>query len=381
MCRSTDAPEWMSARRVVCLGVGLIVDGALDEGVEGDLASELGVSGRHLRRLFNNHLGVTPSRLARASRLRRAARFLVATDIAIAEIAHRAGFGSIRQLNRVCREVFGTTPIELRRGGVDRFAQTEILTLRLPTTIGSEWTSTLDRLGSTAVPQVEFVDRSAYRRVVVVDGVPGAFEMAAPANGHLTMRIDLQDWRELLHVVHRAISLLYPEGVARESWNNSLTDDRGGDLAATSPPRVPDVLGVWDPFELAVKEALSAQFSSSGVEAITSQLAEVLGTPTRSPIHPRLTRSFPSPETLAASNLGSFGLEPSTQHALRRLAIEVRDGRSPFSSAADIGEGGRVPANSPTAPWIKSGPRSSSYIDFDPDALDVDGLDRQTKSA
>jgi AraC family transcriptional regulator, regulatory protein of adaptative response / DNA-3-methyladenine glycosylase II len=44
--------------------VRLILDGALDAKSEADLGARLGVSGRHLRRLFTTHLGVTPDGLA-----------------------------------------------------------------------------------------------------------------------------------------------------------------------------------------------------------------------------------------------------------------------------------------------------------------------------
>jgi AraC family transcriptional regulator, regulatory protein of adaptative response / DNA-3-methyladenine glycosylase II len=50
-------------------GVRLILDGALDHGNEDDLARGLGISARHLRRLFTVHLGVTPDGLARSARV------------------------------------------------------------------------------------------------------------------------------------------------------------------------------------------------------------------------------------------------------------------------------------------------------------------------
>src|SRR5690349_3153336 len=44
----------------VCGAVQLIIEGALDVGNEAVLAQRLAVSPRHLRRLFNERLGVTP---------------------------------------------------------------------------------------------------------------------------------------------------------------------------------------------------------------------------------------------------------------------------------------------------------------------------------
>src|SRR5262249_19116811 len=115
-CRPYRYPQpigW-SAPELVCRAVGLILDGALDRGSEGGLAARLGVSARHLRRLFGTHLGVTPDGLARSARIHFARRLLDDTDLSVTEIAFAAGFGSLRQFNRACRDVFREPPGALR---------------------------------------------------------------------------------------------------------------------------------------------------------------------------------------------------------------------------------------------------------------------------
>jgi AraC-like DNA-binding protein len=72
------------------------------------------VSGRHLRRMFNDHLGVTPDQFARSRRAHFALCLLDDSDLSIAEVAFASGFGSIRQFNRAMREVFRSAPSELR---------------------------------------------------------------------------------------------------------------------------------------------------------------------------------------------------------------------------------------------------------------------------
>src|SRR5258708_14595100 len=59
---AADAPE------MVCRAVQLIITGVLDTGTETALGARLAVSPRHLRRLFHEHLGVTPDQLARSRR-------------------------------------------------------------------------------------------------------------------------------------------------------------------------------------------------------------------------------------------------------------------------------------------------------------------------
>jgi AraC family transcriptional regulator, regulatory protein of adaptative response / DNA-3-methyladenine glycosylase II len=59
---SAGAPE------LICRAIQLIIDGVLDTGTEAALGARLAVSPRHLRRIFNDHLGVTPDQLARSRR-------------------------------------------------------------------------------------------------------------------------------------------------------------------------------------------------------------------------------------------------------------------------------------------------------------------------
>src|SRR6266511_756760 len=88
-CRPYRWPQSVSctAPELVCRAVRLILAGALDRRSEAELGSRLGVSPRHLRRLFNAHLGLPPVGLARYARVHFARRVLDATDLTITEVA------------------------------------------------------------------------------------------------------------------------------------------------------------------------------------------------------------------------------------------------------------------------------------------------------
>src|SRR5215469_13724861 len=107
-------PEIGRATEIVCQGVRMIVAGALDGEIELELATRLGVSQRHLRRLFHAHLGVTGDQLARFHRAHRARRLLEDSAMSVTEIASAAGYGSLRQLNRSFQQVFRVSPSQLR---------------------------------------------------------------------------------------------------------------------------------------------------------------------------------------------------------------------------------------------------------------------------
>src|SRR3984885_14570311 len=126
-------PVPAGAPELVCEAVQQISGGVMDDGgTEAMLAARIGLSARHLRRLFIRHLGVSPDQLARSRRAHFARRLLDDTDLTVTDIAFAAGFGSLRQFNRTMREVFRASPTDLRsrRHRADRLAADGGLTPR-----------------------------------------------------------------------------------------------------------------------------------------------------------------------------------------------------------------------------------------------------------
>jgi AraC family transcriptional regulator of adaptative response/methylated-DNA-[protein]-cysteine methyltransferase len=119
-CRPEAAPfspAWKGSRTTVERALRLIDGGALDghgQGVE-ELANRLGIGSRQLSRLFVRHVGASPVQVAQTTRVQRAKRLLDGTKLPIAEIALRAGFGSLRRFNTVFAKVYRRRPSEMRR--------------------------------------------------------------------------------------------------------------------------------------------------------------------------------------------------------------------------------------------------------------------------
>lgn len=203
--RSAPLAPW-TGPELVCRAVRLVLDGALDKGTEAELGARLGVSARHLRRLSTTHLGVTPDGLARSARTHFARRLLDDTDLSMLEIAFAAGFGSLRQFNRACQDVFKASPRELRarRRIPDRLVADGGLWLRLPFHGRLDWGAMLAYFAARAVPGVEHVAGDTYRRTVVIGSDPGVLELMPGGEDHLILRAHLPHWEELIHVVERA---------------------------------------------------------------------------------------------------------------------------------------------------------------------------------
>ncbi len=83
-----------------------------------DIADAVGLWTRELERLFEKHLGRTPSRYYRELRLHHARLMLMQGSASILSIALAAGFVSASHFSRRYREYFGRTPREERRAAV-----------------------------------------------------------------------------------------------------------------------------------------------------------------------------------------------------------------------------------------------------------------------
>ncbi|MBW3667795.1 MAG: helix-turn-helix domain-containing protein [Actinobacteria bacterium] len=335
--RSPAAVE-LAAPELVCRAVQMIADGALDGATEAELGSRLGVSARHLRRLFAEHIGVTPDQLARSRRAHFARRLLDDTDLAITDIAFASGFGSVRQLNRACHDVFRASPgaLRARRRRTDRLVADGGLVLRLPYRGPLAWDAMLAYASTRAIPHVEDVRDGVYRRTIVVDDEPGVLEIAAGGADHLVLRAHLPYWDGLIHVVERARRIFGLDAPVDEAVRDLSGDPVLGPLVAARPGlRVP---GTWDPFELGVRAILGQQVSVSGATTLVGRLVERLGRPVPGLQPLGLTHAFPMPKAVAAGDLSRLGLTGARAAAVQAFASAVDSGDVRLDRSASLDE-------------------------------------------
>lgn len=118
-CRPETAPgtpAWRGAAATVSRAMRLIERGFLDDGkaIE-NLAERLGMTSRHLRRLFVQHAGASPTAVVTTRRVQRAKGLVDETVMPMSEIAFAAGFASIRRFNAAFRAVYRRSPTAVRR--------------------------------------------------------------------------------------------------------------------------------------------------------------------------------------------------------------------------------------------------------------------------
>ncbi len=325
---------------LACRAVRLILDGALDGHGEADLAARLGVSGRHLRRLFTAELGVTPDGLARSARAHFARRLLDDTDLPIADIAFAVGYGSVRQLNRSVQATFRASPTALRarRRIRDRLAADGGLPLRLAFRGQLDWLQIACWLAAGQIPGVERVEGLTYRRIILVNGEPGVIELLPASGGSIRMTAHLPYWAGLAHIVSQARRIASLDSDPAEPASRLGGDPVLGPLLAARPGlRAP---GTWNPFETGVLAIIGGPHPGAAAARRAGRLARALGTPAPGLAMLGLTHAFPAPATVAAADLAGLlsDVPATTTGAIAAFARAVSGDQIRLDGSTSLGE-------------------------------------------
>lgn len=346
-CRPESAPgtpAWGGTSTTVRRGLRLIANGALDDGSIEQLAARLGVTSRHLRRLFTQHLGASPLAIAHTQRLQFAKRLIDQTNLQMSDVAIAAGYGSVRRFNDTFRKTYGRAPRELRRHSDSLGESSGSLTVCLPWQKPFDWAAQRDFLAGRATAGVECVTDVGYLRTVLVDGQPGVIECAPDVSGS-SLRLTLHGvaTRNLFPVVQRVRELFDLDAPVTDI-THVLEADRLLEpfLRARPGVRVP---GAWDGFELTVRAILGQQISVKAATTLAGRIANRYGKRIQLPDSLRgrdealqLTRLFPTAESLCRARFNGVGLIGRRAATLRGVARAVVSGRLDFDHSGDPDE-------------------------------------------
>ncbi|WP_460437525.1 DNA-3-methyladenine glycosylase 2 family protein [Amycolatopsis stemonae] len=205
------SPDWNVRADLAARAMRLISDGTVErEGVPG-LARRLGYSERQLGRVLTAELGAGPLALARAHRAHSARLLIEVSGLPLTDVAFAAGFSSVRQFNETIREVFATTPSQLRAFAASRRRQGEVsgtrLSLRLPFRPPFDAAGLLRYFAAHAIPDVEEVTSTAYARTLRLAHGTGLVRLT-PEPNHVRCELLLTDLRDLGSAVSRVRRLL-----------------------------------------------------------------------------------------------------------------------------------------------------------------------------
>jgi AraC family transcriptional regulator of adaptative response / DNA-3-methyladenine glycosylase II len=331
---------WVGSPRVIGRAMRLIAEGGLDGFSVAEFAERLGVGERHLRRLFDTHVGAPPLAIAQSRRLHFARNLVESTRIPLIDVAMAAGYPSVRRFNHAFRAIFCATPTDLRNGARDDASMPDgAVTLRLSYRPPIAWRELLAFLRMRAIPGVEEVEDDVYRRSFVLDAddAKGACEgileaRLSESNGTITLTLPATGPRAIGEAAMRA-RRLFDLGAEPTSIERDLRRDPifAPSLSKVRGLRVP---GAWDPFELAVRAVLGQQVTVKGARTLASRLVIAFGKKLAAPSQ-QITHIFPVPRAIANASLdavAAIGLPRTRAESLRAMARAIDKRELDFDS-------------------------------------------------
>jgi AraC family transcriptional regulator of adaptative response / DNA-3-methyladenine glycosylase II len=303
-----------------------------------DLAARLGVSDRHLRRIFHQAHGVTPIDYLCTQRLLLAKQLLTDTDLPVTQVALASGHASLRRFNAAFMQRYRMNPSALRKqaASASRRRSDDGTSLRLAYRPPYDIDGILRFMAQRALPGVEAVEGLEMRRTL----------------RWLHQGQWLQGWLQCRFVPLRnelqlgvAPALLPAVGSIMQRLRHAMDLDADPSLIdpclATMPMPPPAGLrvpGAMDGFETAARIVLGQQVSVAAARTLTRRLVDELGQHIPTPFA-ELNRLFPSAADIAAATperIGRLGIVRQRVAALQALAREVADGRIELHPAAPL---------------------------------------------
>jgi AraC family transcriptional regulator of adaptative response / DNA-3-methyladenine glycosylase II len=336
-----------------------------------EIASRLGVSERHLRRIFEAQWGISPLQYLQTRRLLCAKHLLTDTALPVTQVAALSGFASLRRFNAAFVQHYRLQPSALRKASGGALAARPLLNaaasgtdatlgIRLKASYRPPYdvAAMLGFLQQRAVPGVEVVDLAtqSYQRTMALQCngqtlcgwvqarfLPGQHDVEFLISDSLVTALPrlMADLRQLLDL---------------DADPAPIAACLGARFAGLEGLRVP---GTLDGFELAVRGILGQQITVAAARTLAARLVQTLGQPIDTP-HAALTHVFPSAERLAQTSgdaLGALGVVKQRQAAIIALAQAVTTGAIVLQPGAEVSQ---TLAALQQLPGI--GPWTASYI-------------------
>lgn len=306
-----------------------IEDGILTDRCLENLAGELGVSERHVRRVVQREFGVSPIELVQTHRLLLAKRLLTDTNLPVADVAYASGFGSLRRFNALFKERYRLNPTQLRK--TQAFVSQDTLVCEVAYRPPLDWEALLKFLAARAVVGTETIAGDRYLRTVAFGRQQGWIAVE-PSKGKYTLQVKLSTSlvTVLLPTLARVKSLFdlaaEPQQIAAHL----------GSLAIHHPGlRVP---GAFDGFEVAVRAILGQQVSIKAAATLMGRFVSTFGEPIATPFT-TLTHLTPTAERVAQAELvtvAALGIPAARAKSILTLAKAITESKITLTTGQDV---------------------------------------------
>jgi AraC family transcriptional regulator of adaptative response / DNA-3-methyladenine glycosylase II len=316
--------------------------GGLSDNTIAGLADSLGITDRHLRRVFSGEYGVPPIAWLQTRRLLSAKQLLTETNLPVMQVAMDAGFGSVRRLNALFRTHYRLSPARFRKATRAPYDPAAPLTLSLAYRPPMAWAVLLRFLGSRAIPGVEYVTDSQYRRVVSIEKDGRRHEgWISVSNCAERNALEVTLSADLFPVVNQVLARVRfmfdlnctPDEIGESLMGMSI----GGRHIFVPGLRLP---GCFDPFEMAVRAVLGQRITVRGARTLAARVASRLGRSIETPFG-ELSVVFPSQERIwelphpIEDRLGPLGITGAQARSIYSLAEALEQGTLRLGPGAD----------------------------------------------
>ena len=299
------------------------------------LAARLGISDRHVRRIFEVQFGVSPVQYLQTRRLLTAKQLLADTDLPVTQVALISGYSSLRRFNAAFVEHYSLNPTQLRREGAKKTSGGLAIRLgyRPPYDVGAM----LEFMRKRSITHVEWVspeEKSVSRTLAIESGgerhtgwLTAQFDEA----NHLVVLHVSDSLRQVLPVVIHRVRAMLDLDADPQAINALLHKSfpKGDGL------RVP---GTLSGYELAVRAVLGQQITVAAARTLAQRLVDTFGEPIETPV-PQLQRLFPEPAVLANASgdaLGQLGIVKQRQAAIVAIASAVARKKLHLHGGTDV---------------------------------------------
>ena len=298
------------------------------------LASGLGYTDRHLRRVFAEEFNVSPLEYMQTCRLLLAKNLLTDSGLSVIDVAMASGFGSLRRFNDLFRKRYHLSPSGFRRQAMTGKAKGASVTVALGYQPPYEWGRILRFLSLRAIPGVEAVAGDRYSRTVRMQGKDGEDLLGwlSVSDRHEKNVLSVTLSESLLPVLPQVlgrIRRLFDLHCEPLAVSERLTRPGGyipGDFVCGL--RVP---GCFESFELCARAILGQQITVKAAGTLAGKMASAFGTPVKTDIE-GLAFTFPTARDILAldgrieDRLCPLGLVAVRARAIQGLAALADSG-------------------------------------------------------
>lgn len=329
-CHPEYSPEtmsWPGKSLIVQRALALISENAMFEIDIEAFARKLKVSARHLRRLFEDEIGLSPKQVSDVHRLNFAYKLTNETHLPLTQVALASGFGSLRRFNDAFKNRYGHSPRLIRKS---KKSTENVFQLCISYRPPFDWNSLLHFFSRHQIPFIETITQDSYERIFHEKRAIGLLTVHNnELKNQLELKVLTKDPTVLFNVVNHVRKmfdlnsdpLLIGNHFADNPYLNELWREFPGLRIARG----------WDPFEIAIGTILGQVVSVEQATRLMKTLIESYGEKIKHPITSEERYLFPTPEVLVKASLDEVKTTSKRKETIREICQALIAGKMSFS--------------------------------------------------